>query len=122
MIDVKKIDGASLECCRILRSKNQEDIDIYEYLNLGKLVDKYVKLSTGREDFEQAKTMKQEYQEIKEIEKLHIKTLEPCDENAGTASNKSISNEEVSYYPLTCSLDDSFEIHTSLLNNLNLYP
>ena len=45
------IDGASLECCRILRNKElkneDEDMNIFNHLNLEKLFDRYVDLSTG---------------------------------------------------------------------------
>ena len=101
-----------------MRSNNQD----YDF-NLGKLVDKYVKLSTGNEDLVNQKSMKEEYEDIKEMAKMSIiEKIELCDDKNHPVKNISINEQPINRHPFTCSLDDSFEIHTNLLNNLNLYP
>ena len=98
-------------------------MDIYEYLNLDKLIDRYVKLKVGNEDDDvNVKTMKEEYDEIKELMRTESEKADVCDDGGQTKTNVTGNEEEINRFPLSCSLEDSFEIHTSLLNNINFYP
>jgi hypothetical protein len=90
---------------------------------LGKLVERYVKLKSGNEDYSvHVKTMREEYEEIKEIMRKETEIAEVCDEKIQTKTNVTVKEEDFNNFPLSCSLEDSFEIHTSLLNNINFYP
>jgi mannosidase alpha-like ER degradation enhancer 2 len=115
------VDGAALECCRILRDKTKtKDLDF------DKLVDQYVKLKSTKspatvDDNSGKKSMKQEYQEIKANMLLKSEKIELCADSK-VKSNVTLNKVKINYFPLSCSLDDSFEIHTSLLNNFNFYP
>ena len=66
--------------------------------------------------------MREEYEEIKEIMRKETEIAEVCDEKSQTKTNVTVKEEDINNFPLSCSLDDSFEIHTSLLNNINFYP
>ena len=114
------VDGASLECCRVLRDPQSN-----ENLNLEDLLDKYLKMSLPdhQNEDENKKTMRQEYQEIKEKMKSKLEKNELCEEtNQTKLSNVTLNEKNVNMFPLSCSLDDSFEINTNLFNNLNFYP
>ena len=98
-------------------------MSIYESLNLDKLLNKYVKLSSGNvESDDSVKTMREEYEEIKELMRIESEKADVCNNENQIKTNLTVIEEEINYFPLSCSLDDSFEIHTSLLNNLNFYP
>ena len=66
--------------------------------------------------------MREEYEEIKEIMRKETEIAEVCDEKSQTKTNVTVKEDDINNFPLSCSLDDSFEIHTSLLNNINFYP
>ena len=66
--------------------------------------------------------MREEYEEIKEMMRKETEIAEVCDEKSQTKTNVTVKEEDINNFPLSCSLDDSFEIYTSLLNNINFYP
>ena len=54
--------------------------------------------------------------------RIESEKADVCNNENQIKTNLTVIEEEINYFPLSCSLDDSFEIHTSLLNNLNFYP
>lgn len=79
------VDGGSLECCRKQRLKEKEnqdeDLNIFEHIDVDKLVDKMVVLSSPKEylhissNLTDSKTLREEYEE------LQVKALKENAEN-----------------------------------------
>jgi hypothetical protein len=125
------IDGAALDCCVTLREKKTE----LNNLNLDKLINRYVKLSTGievDEDESVLSTMKQELDDlidknIKEEDQSKVNLAEMCNKLKQNPQSVELnSKEEIKIwgheYPYTCSLNLSFKLDVSQLNNFNYYP
>ena len=133
---------------KVLKNED-EDLSTFSHLNIEKLFDRYVDLNTGLEnlanfdkndavnenddgDDDDFKTLKQEYEQIKnqmkiETEKSNIKLKKTCNQVEDSNYKNMFSNEEEMFlcghnYPFTCSLNNTFEMHTSILNNFNFYP
>ena len=125
------IDGAALDCCVTLREKKSD----LNNLNLNKLINRYVKLSTGSEIDENESdilTMKQEIdnligKNLMEEEERKVHLGEMCDKLKQNPQSVELnSKEEIKIwgheYPFTCSLNSSFKLDVSHLNNFNYYP
>ena len=77
-------------------------MSIYESLNLEKLLNKYVKLSSGNEESDDSvKTMREEYGEIKELMRTESEKDDVCNDNNQIKANLTVNEEELNYFPLS---------------------
>ena len=150
------VDGASLECCRTLRSQtlNQNDLEmeVYDFLNIDKLLDRFVRLSNKNKyaydkressDAYWNKTMKEEYEELRdnmqqEFQMNNLKFKQFCQSlfsnNNGSSTTSPSQMQTNTFdllhekaihsrnYPFTCSLNNTFRLSTTYLNSLNNFP
>ena len=110
------IDGAALECCQTLKSKE----NLFNQLDLSKLIDKYININSVRTNID----VNQEYSDLKhefevELEQTEVKFQKLCDK----LKNTNLIISEMSFLTeMTCSTNDTFKLHVSYLNNESFFP
>jgi hypothetical protein len=144
------IDGSCLECCRVQRLKQNEniheDLQLFDKLDVEELIDKYLKLKTEQnqtsveeiDDEEQRfskdkLTTSQKYEKF--IEDLQSKEADREDRFANYCKNVDANNQLVNIvnseekikafdhiYPFSCSTSNSFRILLERLGQFSYYP
>ncbi|RNA32625.1 ER degradation-enhancing alpha-mannosidase 2 isoform X1 [Brachionus plicatilis] len=126
------IDGASLECCQILGSEEDEPE------LLPQLIDGYIESKSGHyllDDLTKRKyfkTLNQEYEEFKQIlreeeekeaqEHQHFCKNKEEFKNIQKETSLSVLRDKGHDFPFTCFLNDSFNIHINTYNSFSYFP
>jgi hypothetical protein len=121
------IDGAALECCRMLNLKNSnqdEDLNIFEEIQLDNLFEKFLALDSNSIDLDFSNYIQNEYDELKRDDlnkekKEQIKFEKMC---AKTRNSNVIIDEKSFLSQNTCSTNDTFKLYVSYLANESFYP
>ena len=126
------MDGASLECCRILKSNDQkiqnESFNLLRGLDLNKLINKHI----AAHEVEELKNLNEEYLELKikdELKELNEKIWfsNLCDKISNETVHKDFIISTMSQYyhttnPFICCMNDTFKLQTSYINSQTYFP
>lgn len=132
------IDGGSLECCRVQRGK-QASLD--ETVNLSQLVDRYLSLKSVKNtpvvdhlSSLRFKNMRDEFKELRDqmANELRVYDLRNHCESSLTTSNNNL-NISTDFFDdktrnryresaFTCSMNNTFRLATSFLNQPSYFP
>jgi hypothetical protein len=142
------IDGSCLECCRVQRLKQSEnvhdDLQLFEQLDVEALIGKYLKLKTEQnqttvaeyddEDYSQDElSTGQKYEKFRED--LQVEDVEREERFTTYCKNVDANNQIVNImnseekirafdhtYPFSCSTSNSFRILLERLGQFSYYP
>jgi len=129
------IDGASLECCRVLKSTNpevkNESLSLLKRLNLTKLINRHIELNSKHSNVD-IKGLNEEYKLLKkqeELEQLNKDSLRLniCSKMINNTAHREFIINSWDLYsskdsPFTCSLENQFSRRMSFINNQNYFP
>jgi len=124
------VDGASLECCRLLRSgvDSPEGPDLLQSLDLSKLLNKHIRTLSGDSRNGQDESLVKEKPDD-ELRKANERSFfaNLCSRLGNdTVHRDFILSTMGEYYqtrnPFTCTTYDSFELQMSFINSQSYFP
>jgi len=123
------VDGASLECCRMLRSKtdNPETPSLLQSLNLEKLLNKHIGPFTTEKYKQNEDLVQDKANDLlkEEIERNFFANL--CNRMVNNTVDRDFILSSMGQYfntqnPFTCTTNDTFSLQMSFINTQSYFP